>query len=89
MTRAGTIPLSEIEWVKIYFNSKRLRSTTTNLKKRLSNLLTVKSIVTVALTAVFSVLALRGTISGTEFLTIFTVVIGFYFGTQRAKEDTK
>ena len=60
-----------------------------NLKKRLSNLLTVKSIVTVALTAVFSVLALRGTISGTEFLTIFTVVIGFDFGTQRAKEDTK
>ena len=60
-----------------------------NLKKRLSNLLTVKSIVTVALTSVFSVLALRGTISGTEFLTIFTVVIGFYFGTQRAKEDTK
>ena len=60
-----------------------------NLKKRFANLLTVKSIVTVALTAVFSVLALRGTISGTEFLTIFTVVIGFYFGTQRAKEDTK
>ena len=60
-----------------------------NLKKRLSNLLTVKSIVTGALTAVFSVLALRGTISGSEFLTIFTVVIGFYFGTQRAKEDTK
>ena len=60
-----------------------------NLKKRLSNLLTVKSIVTVALTAVFSVLALRGTISGSEFLTIFTVVIGFYFGTQRAKEDGK
>ena len=60
-----------------------------NLKKRLSNLLTVKSIVTVALTAVFSVLALRGTISGTEFLTIFTVVIGFYFGTQWANEDSK
>ena len=58
-----------------------------NLKKRLANLLTVKSIVTVVLTAVFSVLALRGTISGTEFLTIFTVVIGFYFGTQRVKED--
>ena len=59
------------------------------MKKRLANLLTVKSIVTVTLTAVFSVLALRGTISGSEFLTIFTVVIGFYFGTQRAKEDTK
>ena len=60
-----------------------------NLKKRLANLLTVKSIVTVTLTAVFSVLALRGIISGSEFLTIFTVVIGFYFGTQRAKEDGK
>ena len=60
-----------------------------NLKKRLANLLTVKSIVTVALTAVFSVLALRGTISGSEFLTIFTVVIGFYFGTQRVSEDSK
>ena len=58
-----------------------------NLKKRLANLLTVKSIVTVTLTAVFSTLALRGTISGTEFLTIFTVVIGFYFGTQRVSED--
>ena len=59
------------------------------IKKRLANLLTVKSIVTVVLTAVFSVLALRGTISGTEFLTIFTVVIGFYFGTQRVSEDKK
>ena len=59
------------------------------MKKRLANLLTVKSIVTVTLTAVFSVLALRGTISGTEFLTIFTVGIGFYSGTQRTKEDTK
>ena len=59
------------------------------LCKRLANLLTVKSIVTIALTVVFAVLALRGTISGTEFLTIFTVVIGFYFGTQRAKEDWK
>ena len=60
-----------------------------NLKKRMANLLTVKSIVTVTLTAVFSTLALRGTISGTEFLTIFTVVIGFYFGTQRVSEDSK
>lgn len=55
------------------------------MKNRIANLLTVKSIVTIVLTAVFSVLALRGTISGTEFLTIFTVVIGFYFGTQTEK----
>ena len=57
------------------------------LKKRLGNLLTVKSIVTVILTVVFTVLALRGSISGTEFLTIFTTVIAFYFGTQRVRED--
>ena len=60
-----------------------------DLKKRFANLLTVKSIVTVTLTAVFSVLALKEVISGTEFLTIFTVVIGFYFGTQRVSEDKK
>ena len=58
-----------------------------NLKKRLANLLTVKSLVTLVLTAIFAALALKGTISGTEFLTIFTVVIGFYFGTQRVAED--
>ena len=59
------------------------------MQNRLSNLLTVKSIVTIVLTAVFSVLALRGTISGTEFLTIFTVVISFYFGTQTEKKKNE
>ncbi len=58
-----------------------------NLKKRLANLLTVKSLVTLVLTAIFAVLALRGTVSGTDFLTIFTTVIAFYFGTQRVNED--
>lgn len=58
-----------------------------NIKKRLGNLLAVKSLVTITLTGVFSVLALRGDISGTEFLTIFTTVIAFYFGTQRVAED--
>lgn len=58
-----------------------------NIKKRLGNLLAVKSLVTLTLTVVFAVLALRGDISGTEFLTIFTTVIAFYFGTQRVNED--
>jgi uncharacterized membrane protein len=58
-----------------------------NIKKRLGNLLAVKSLVTITLTVVFAVLALRGDISGTEFLTIFTTVIAFYFGTQRVAED--
>ena len=58
-----------------------------NIKKRLGNLLAVKSLVTITLTVVFAVLALRESISGSEFLTIFTVVIGFYFGTPRVAED--
>ena len=58
-----------------------------NIKKRLGNMLAVKSLVTITLTVIFAVLALRETISGSEFLTIFTVVIGFYFGTQRVAED--
>ena len=59
------------------------------MQNRIANLLTVKSIVTIVLTAVFSVLALRGSISGTEFLTIFTVVMGFYFGTQTEKKKNE
>jgi hypothetical protein len=57
------------------------------MKERLDKLLTVKSIVTLLLAVVFTVLSIRGTISGQEFLTVFTVVISFYFGTQKVKED--
>ena len=52
------------------------------LHKRLTNLLTVKSLVTIILTAVFAWLSVVDTVSTEQFLTIFTVVIGFYFGTQ-------
>lgn len=53
--------------------------------KRIAALLSVKSIVTIALTAVFTVLALRGDITGQDFMTIFLMVISFYFGTQSQK----
>ncbi|MBR2365900.1 MAG: hypothetical protein IKC50_02930 [Oscillospiraceae bacterium] len=56
------------------------------MKERLNKLLTVKSIVTLMVTAVFAYLAVVGRISGQEFLTIFTVIIGFYFGTQAEKK---
>lgn len=59
------------------------------LKKRLANLLAVKSIVTLTLTAVFAYVSVMGKVSTEQFLTIFTVVIGFYFGTQRVAEDSK
>lgn len=55
------------------------------MQKVFDRLLTIKSIVTILLTIVFCILALCGTIDGGQFLTIFTVVIGFYFGTQSEK----
>lgn len=53
--------------------------------KRVAALLSVKSIVTLILTAVFSVLCLRGDITGQDFMTIFLIVMSFYFGTQTQK----
>ena len=35
-TRAGTVPLSDLQFLKIYFNRKRLRSTPANLRKILA-----------------------------------------------------
>lgn len=56
------------------------------LKKRLANLLCVKSIVTIVLTVVFACMTVKGAVSAEQFLTVFTVVIAFYFGTQATKE---
>ncbi|MDD3395293.1 MAG: hypothetical protein PHG19_11745 [Anaerotignum sp.] len=56
-------------------------------KVTIQNLLTVKSVVTVLLTVVFSYLAIVGRITGEQFLTIFSVVIAFYFGTQYQKNS--
>ena len=53
--------------------------------KNISKLIDVKSIVTLVLTAVFSVLSLNDKISAEQFQTVFTVVISFYFGTQYQK----
>lgn len=55
------------------------------LIKMITNLLKVKSIVTITLTIVFSYLAITGVISGDEFMTVFSIVIAFYFGTQVQK----
>ena len=57
-----------------------------NMKKRLYNLLTVKSIVTLILTGVFAYLSVTGHVDPRTFMTIFSVVIAFYFGTQHEKK---
>ena len=54
------------------------------VSKRLGNLLSVKSIVTLVLTAVFAYMAVTEKISQ-DFMTIYAVIIAFYFGTQSQK----
>ena len=53
----------------------------------LTKLIRVKTIVTLALTAVFAFLCCTGKIEEREFVTVFTVVISFYFGTQHEKKE--
>lgn len=57
------------------------------MKEKLVKLLTVKSVVTFALTVVFAYLAVSNRISE-QFMLIYTVVISFYFGTQYEKKVT-
>ena len=52
--------------------------------KRIGNLLSVKSLVTLVLTGVFAYMAISGQISQ-DFMTIYAVIIAFYFGTQSQK----
>ena len=57
------------------------------LKNNLANLIKVKTIVTLVVIAVFSVLALKGAISPDNVMLIVTYVISFYFGTQHEKKE--
>ena len=56
------------------------------ISKRVGNLMSVKSLVTLALTAVFAVMTVRQAISQ-DFMTIYAVIIAFYFGTQSQKDQ--
>ena len=57
--------------------------------KNIANLLKVKTIVTLVVIAVFSVLALRGSISADNVMIIISMVVSFYFGTQHEKQTDK
>ena len=57
------------------------------MKERVNKLLSVKSIVTILLTLVFCYLSIVGDISAELFMTVFTVIIAFYFGTQAEKKN--
>ena len=55
------------------------------LIKNLASLIKVKTIVTLIVTAVFAVLALKGVISADNVMIIISMVVSFYFGTQHEK----
>lgn len=55
-----------------------------DFKKRWAALFSVKSLVTLTLTGVFAYMARTNQISQ-DFMTIYAVIIAFYFGTQSQK----
>ena len=57
------------------------------MKTRIAKLLTVKSLVTMALTIIFSFLAVTGRIPIHDYMTVYTVIIAFYCGTQSEKQN--
>lgn len=56
------------------------------IKERIADLINVKTIITVDVSVVFTVLALRGDIDPVATMSVVTMVMGFYFGTQRDKK---
>ena len=52
------------------------------IRQRIYNLLCIKSLITLALTGLFVFLAATDRVNAHDFLTIFSIVIAFYFGTQ-------
>lgn len=60
-----------------------------SFKQRINNLLTVKSIITFALTGAFVYLTVMKEVKTELFMSVYTTVIGFYFGTQYDKKDER
>ena len=58
------------------------------LTKRLANLLSVKSLVTIALTITFCILTVQAAVTQ-EFNSVYLMVVAFYFGTQNAAGSSK
>lgn len=54
--------------------------------KQLLNLLQIKKIIAMVLTVVFAVLSLKGIVTAEQFITVFSVVIGFYFGQSSVRQ---
>ena len=59
------------------------------MKEKFAKLINVKSIITIVLCGVCAYLSIMGEIAAEQFLTIFTMIISFYFGIQSEKNTKK
>lgn len=59
------------------------------MKKNLAALIKVKTIVTLVVIAVFAVLSLTNKLSPDVVMSVVTMVVAFYFGTQKEKIDNE
>ena len=57
------------------------------MKEKLIKLIDVKSLMTLLITVIFCILAVRGTVNAEQFIVIFTTIVAFYFGTQSEKKN--
>lgn len=53
--------------------------------KKIAKLIDVKSIISLGTTFVFCYLALKELLSAEVFISVYSIIIGFYFGTQFEK----
>lgn len=59
------------------------------MKKNLAALIKVKTIVTLIVIMVFAVLALTDKLSPDVVMSVVTMVVAFYFGTQKERQDSQ
>lgn len=57
-----------------------------SIRERAAALLSVKTLVTLSLTATFVYLSVTKFVDPKEFVGLYMVIIGFYFGTQKLKD---
>ena len=57
--------------------------------KKLAKLIDVKSIVTLVCLGVFAYLSIVGKVSAEQFLTVWTVIISFFFGSKIGKAEAE
>lgn len=57
--------------------------------KQLLDLIQIKKLIALILTIVFAMLSIRGIVTPEQFITIFSMVIAFYFGQSSVRQTIK